>query len=76
MRILGAQEQITRTGTSWQSVRARPHRFGGMEYVIGKREIGRIHNDHLMDVPFSKRVRDESVNTGRAGPHHILPESG
>ena len=47
-----------------------------MEYVIGKREIGHIHSDHLVDIPFPKKVRDEIVAAGRAQPHHILPESG
>ena len=52
------------------------HRFGGVEYVIGKREIGHIHGDSLVDIPFPKKVRDEIVAAGRAQPHHILPESG
>jgi predicted DNA-binding protein (MmcQ/YjbR family) len=57
-------------------VTAQPHRFGGLEYVIGRREIGHIHGDHLVDIPFPKKVRDELVATGRAQPHHILPETG
>ena len=47
-----------------------------MEYGIGKREIGHIHGDHLVDLPFPKKVRDEIVAAGRAQPHHILPETG
>lgn len=47
-----------------------------MDYAIGKREIGHIHGDHLVDIPFPKKVRDELVAAGRAGPHHILPETG
>lgn len=76
MSVKGAQEQITKTVASWDGVTVRPHRFGGVEYVIGKREIGHIHGDHLVDIPFPKKVRDEIVVTGRAGPHHILPETG
>jgi hypothetical protein len=57
-------------------VTVQPHRFGGVEYAIGKREIGHIHGDHLVDIPFPKKVRDEIVASGRAQPHHILPESG
>jgi len=60
----------------WKGATARPHRFGGVEYAIGKREIGHIHGDHLVDIPFPKKVRDEIVAAGRAQPHHILPESG
>ena len=44
--------------------------------MIGKREIGHIHSDHLVDIPFPKKVRDEIVASGRAQPHHILPETG
>jgi len=76
MSIKGAQERITKTVTSWEGVTAQPHRFSGVEYVIGKREIGHIHGDHLVDIPFPKKVRDEIVAAGRAEPHHILPESG
>jgi predicted DNA-binding protein (MmcQ/YjbR family) len=76
MSVKGAQERITKTVTTWDGVPAHPHRFGGVEYAIGKREIGHVHGGHLVDIPFPKKVRDEIVAAGRAGPHHILPESG
>ena len=76
MSIKGAQERITKTIASWEGVSVKPHRFGGVEYAIGKREIGHIHGDHLVDIPFPKKVRDEIVAAGRAQPHHILPETG
>lgn len=76
MSIRGAQNAITKMVTSWSGVTVQPHRFGGVEYVIGKREIGHIHGDQLVDIPFPKKVRDEIVAAGRAEPHHILPETG
>ena len=76
MSVRGAQESITMAVTSWAGVTVQPHRFGGVEYVIGKREIGHVHGDHLVDIPFPKKVRDEIVAAGRALPHHILPETG
>jgi len=76
MAVHGAQSRITKEVTSWSGVTSYPHRFGGVEYVIGKREIGHIHGDQLVDIPFPKKVRDEIVAEGRAEPHHILPETG
>jgi predicted DNA-binding protein (MmcQ/YjbR family) len=76
MAVHGAQSRITKEVTSWSGVTSHPHRFGGVEYVIGKREIGHIHGDQLVDIPFPKKVRDEIVAEGRAEPHHILPETG
>ena len=76
MSVRGAQDVITQTVAAWANVTVQPHRFGGVEYVIGKREIGHIHGDHLVDIPFPKKVRDEIVAAGRAQPHHILRETG
>jgi hypothetical protein len=76
MTVRSAQERITAAVTGWEGVIAQPHRFGGVEYVIGKREIGHIHGDSLVDIPFPKKVRDEIVRAGRAHAHHILPQSG
>ena len=76
MSVKGAQRSITAAVTSWAGVTAQPHRFGGVEYGIGKREIGHIHGDHLVDIPFPKKVRDEIAAAERAQPHHVLPETG
>ena len=61
---------------TWQGIETHPHRFGGTEFRIGKREIGHIHGDSLVDIPFPKKIRDEIVAAKEAEPHHILPETG
>lgn len=69
MSIRGASKQIVESLLTWDGIESHPHRFG-------KREIGHIHGDSLVDIPFPKKVRDEIVAAGEAEPHHILPESG
>lgn len=76
MSVRGASEQITQTALSWPGVEAHSHRFGGVEFRLGRREIGHVHSDHLVDIPFPTRVRQEVVAAGLARPHHVLPESG
>jgi hypothetical protein len=76
MPVDGAQKQISQAVLSWPGTSAHPHRFGGVEYRLGKRELGHIHGDHLVDIPFPTRVRDEIVSAGQARPHHIQPDSG
>jgi hypothetical protein len=76
MSVPNAQKTITQTLVSWEGVSTALHRFGGIEYRFGTRELGHIHGDHLVDIPFPKKVRDEIVNAGLAEPHHILPETG
>lgn len=72
----GAREQIKQAVLAWEGVTAHPHHFGGTEYRLGRREIGHVHGHYLVDIPFPKKVRDEVVATGRAEPHHFLPDSG
>jgi hypothetical protein len=60
----------------WPGVTEAPHRFGGVEFRLGKRELGHLHGDYLADLPFPVRVREELVWEGKAMPHHILPQSG
>ena len=76
MSLTDAQKRITETLTSWDGVSTAPHRFGGVEYRLGTHELGHIHGDHLVDIPFPKKVRDEIVTARLAEPHHILPETG
>ena len=52
------------------------HRFGGIEFRLGRRELGHLHGDRRADLPFPRRIRDELIADGRAMPHHVLPDSG
>jgi ribonuclease BN (tRNA processing enzyme) len=61
---------------SWEGVTSHSHRFGGIEFRLGKVELGHLHGDHLADLPFPTKLRDQLVDEGRAQPHHVLPASG
>ena len=61
---------------SWPGVSEAPHRFGGVEFRLERRELGHIHGGRLVDIPFPRRIRDELVAAGRAERHHVLPDSG
>lgn len=73
---MSTAEQITAAVQSWPGVEAAPHRFGGVEFRVGRRELGHLHGNRIADLPFPRRVRDELIAEGRARPHHVLPNSG
>ncbi len=75
MTIHGAGKAIHAAVVAWADVTAEPHRFGGTEYRLGRCEIGHVHGDYLVDIPFPTKIRNELVEAGRAEPHHILPET-
>src|ERR1051325_10225659 len=68
--------RIEREVGSWDGVTTHPHRFGGVEFRVGRRELGHLHGSRLADLPFPVRVRDALIAAGQAERHHVLPESG
>ena len=62
------RESIEREVASWEGVSIHPHRFGGVEFRVGKRELGHLHATWA-DLPFTSRIREMLVQTGRAEPH-------
>ena len=53
---------------SWEGVTVHAHRFGGVEFRLGKRELGHLHQSWA-DLPFTSRIREMLLETGRAQPH-------
>jgi hypothetical protein len=74
--MTGAGGLIRSAVTSWPGVQAHPHRFGGIEYRYGRKEMGHVHGNRLADLPLPRRLHDEAIAAGRAAPHHVLPETG
>jgi hypothetical protein len=69
-------ERIAAEVESWPGVSSGPHRFGGIEFRVGRRELGHLHGDRIADLPFPRRIRDELIASGRAEAHHFVPDSG
>lgn len=67
---------IEREIMGWPGVSKSSHRFGGVEFRLGRIELGHLHGDRFADLPFPKRVRDELIAAGRASVHQPLPNSG
>ena len=74
--MMPVQDQIRLAVMQWEGVVVIAHRFGGIEFRYGKRELGHIHGNSLADLPFPMKVRNDLVQRGIAVPHHVLPRSG
>lgn len=68
--------QIESVVLTWDGVESVPHQFGGREFRVGRRELGHLHGERLLDLPFPVKIREQLVREGRAEPHHVLPETG
>jgi hypothetical protein len=70
------RQAIVRAVSAWPGVTTGPHRFGGIELRLGRRELGHLHGNGLADLPFPLLVREQLVAAGKAEPHHVYPDSG
>ncbi len=77
MAVRGAKKTISEAVAGWPGVTQRPHRFGAVAFFLGeRREVGHIHGDQVVDIPFPIKVRDELIAAGRAERHRFVPDSG
>jgi hypothetical protein len=76
MSIQESVNKVVQAVSSWEGVDTTSHQFGGQEFLLGKVEIGHIHRNGLVDIPFTRALRDYLINEGRVESHHVLPDSG
>ena len=76
MSVSGAGQRIQAEAGGWPGITMGLHRFGGVEFKLGSREIGHVYGDSLVDIPLPMGVRNALVAAGDADPHHVLPHSG
>ena len=53
---LPAIEAVRAEVAIWQGVTTHEHRFGGLEFRLGHRELGHLHGT-IADLPFPRRLR-------------------
>ncbi len=68
--LQASQASIERELLAWTGVTKEPGRFNSTAYLLGRREIGHIHGNRVVDLPFPRAIYDEMIASGRAQPHH------
>jgi hypothetical protein len=63
--------RVTAEVLTWEGVSQHEHRFGGVELRLGRRELGHLHLEGWADFPFTARVRQMLIETGRVTPHRF-----
>src|SRR3970040_1463184 len=72
----GAAKIIIAEMTAWEGVTTQPGRFGSTQFVVGKREVGHVHGDSVVDIPCRKEKCEEWISSGRAERHRFAPGFG
>lgn len=62
--------------SAWSRISVHPHRFGGREFLFGSAEVGHVHTNGIVDIPFTRPVHDLLLDEGLAEQHRWVPNSG
>ncbi len=63
------QAAIEQEVLGWPGVSQEPGRFNSTAYLLGRREIGHVHGNRVVDLPFPRAIYDDLIASGRAQPH-------
>ena len=53
----------------WPGVTTEPNRFGGIEFLVDKKEMGHLHGERLAALPFPVEIKKSLVSTSIASSH-------
>jgi len=73
MKHAKALEEVV---SAWSRISVHPHRFGGREFRFGAAEVGHVHTNGRVDVPFTRPIHDLLLSEGLAEEHYWVPNSG
>ncbi|MBT1690439.1 luciferase domain-containing protein [Dawidia soli] len=69
-------EEIEHEVSAWRGVSTSLHKFGGVQFNYGGKELGHIHGHGIVDVLFSRRIKTSLIREERAEDHHSFKRSG
>jgi Family of unknown function (DUF5519) len=74
--LIVAIDRIEDEVSAWQGIDRSLHKFGGLQFNYQSREIGHIHSNGVLDILFSKTIKQELIREGLVSEHHVFVKSG
>lgn len=70
-------DEIEAEVLSWGNIRALTHKYGGLQFNLGNRELGHIHSNGLLDMLLNRNIKAELMaKDARIKDHHSFKNSG
>ncbi len=76
MKTMKQADALAQAVSAWPQISVHPHRFGGTEFRFGSAEVGHVHSNGIVDIPFPRQIRDELLSQNLAKEHRWVPNSG
>jgi hypothetical protein len=74
--LLDCLSDIETEVLSWGQTSISMHKFGGVQFNCCGREIGHIHSNGILDILFTRKIKQQLMEEGRISDHHAFAGSG
>jgi hypothetical protein len=74
--ILDSLDDIEAEISTWAGVTIGLHKYGGIQFNYHGKELGHIHGNGILDIRFSRAIKNRLMEEKRISNHHVFPNSG
>lgn len=74
--LLDWMDEIEAEVLSWEGTNTSMHKYGGLQFNCNNKEIGHLHSNGLLDILYSREIKQQLLDKGRVQPHHVFEKSG
>jgi predicted DNA-binding protein (MmcQ/YjbR family) len=74
--VLDCIDTIRDEVLSWSDTTECRHKDGGMQFDCCGKEIGHVHGNGILDILFSKKMKEQLLAEGKIRDHHLFAGTG
>jgi|GEM_PF-458510 len=74
--LLDYMDEIEGEVLKWRGTIKTLHKYGGVQFNYGNREIGHIHGNGLLDMLLNKNLKQQLMEEGKVLNHHVFKNTG
>lgn len=76
MDLLNWMDEISEEVEQWPDVIVHNHKYGGIQFDFQHKEIGHLHSNGLLDMPFNRQLKAMLIKEGHVENHHVFKNTG
>lgn len=74
--VLDWVDELESDVLQWKGVTLTLHKYGGSQLNYQEKEIGHVHSNGIVDILFSKTIKQRLLKDGKINNHHLFAKSG
>jgi len=76
-KLLDWIDDVEKEILTWPGTTATTHKYGGLQFNYGNKELGHIHSNGLLDMLLNRKLKQQLMQqNSRVQDHHMLKNTG